>query len=176
MRHLREPGPPHHAVFPGAARLLGPGGRARGGEVSAPRSEEVSGRFVGVDDVAVEAVPGDGNCLFEVVHRGSQALWGAEAPSSDGKGLRSSVVTCIAAHPGEKLMGLTLAQWLWHERKMTPAEYRREMSKPPSGLNPSSWGGALEMGVVSGGGSVACPQGSAQGIPPGRCPGVDGGS
>ena len=96
----------------------------------------------------MEAVPGDGNCLFEVVHRGFRALWGAEAPSSDGRGLRSSVVNYIAAHPGEKLMGLTLAQWLWHERKLTPAEYRREMSKPPSGLNPSTWGGALETSVL----------------------------
>ena len=54
----------------------------------------------------------------------------------------------IAAHPNEMLNGLTLKAWLSHERKLSPAAYKKEMSKPPSGLNPSTWGGALEKGVI----------------------------
>ena len=113
-----------------------------------PAHKATPGRFVAEAGVTVEAVPGDGNCLFEVAHRGFHRLWGPESPCADGKGLRSSVVSYIAAHPDEEFMGLSLAQWLWHERKLTPAEYKKEMSKPPHGLSPSTWGGALETGVM----------------------------
>jgi len=55
-------------------------------------------------------------------------------------------VNYIAAHPNEVLNGLAVTTWLSHERKLSPAAYKKEMSKQPSGLNPSTWGGALEKG------------------------------
>ena len=82
------------------------------------------GRFVSVDLVEVEAVAGDGNCLFEAAHRGLQQLWGDESPSLDSKSLRASVVNYIAAHPRGLHNGLTLSEWLAHERHLSPAEYK----------------------------------------------------
>ena len=106
------------------------------------------GRFIAADRVRVDAVAGDGNCFFEAAHRGFKHLWRTEYRASDSRGLRASVVSFIAGNPEQTLNGLPLSEWLMQERNLSPAEYRAEMSKPPHGLAPSTWAGALEMGVL----------------------------
>ena len=41
-----------------------------------------------------------------------------------------------------------LFEWLLCGRQLSPSEYKTEMAKPPSGKNSSTWGGALEIGII----------------------------